>query len=170
MRNIVPVVGEVIEALRTQFGDEERPPVGGLVTDIEHRPGAQVALDGLWEEGCEGLVWVNVSRMFRSRDFPNESEEAIGAGPPAIILEVGAARRVSTLDDNGHAPTAAQMEQDALTGLDDAQRLERAACRASERCDDRGLTIDSTWAASEPHGPMGGALAWTKTMTFRLSK
>lgn len=170
MRNIIPVVGEIIEALRDQFGDPDNPPVGGLVTDIEHRPGAEVALDGLWVEGCPGLVWVNVIRMFRSKDFPNESEEAVCSGQPAVIVEVGAARKVSTVDDLGYPPTSADMEQDSLTGLDDAQRIERAVCRAAKRCNDRGLTLQATWGASEPHGPMGGALAWTKPMTLQLAR
>ena len=169
MRKLVPVVGEVVEALRTQFSDPDRPPLGGVVPEVEHRPGADVALDGLWVGDCPGLVWVNVIRVFRSADFPAETDEATCRGQLAALIQVGAARCVGVVDNHGYPPTAERMEHDALVGLDDAARLERAVCAAAKAADDRGLILQSTWGASEPHGPQGGALAWTKTMTVQLA-
>lgn len=168
MRNLTPVVGEVLEALRAEFSDPDRPPLGGAVPQIEHRPGADVALDGLFVGDCPGLVWVNVIRVYRTRNFPTEEELPTCNGQLAALIQVGAARCVSTVDSRGYPPTAEAMEHDALVGLDDVARLERAVCRAVGSADDRGVLLQATWSASEPHGPEGGALAWTKTINAQL--
>lgn len=169
IRNLVPVVGEVVEALRAQFSDPENPPVGGVVPEVEHRPGADVALDGLFQGDCPGLVWVNVTRVYRTRNFPVEEELATCRGGMVAMIEVGAARCVGVVDDMGYPPTVERMEQDALAGLDDAGRLERALCAANKAADERGLLLQSVWSGSVPHGPQGGVLAWTKAWTVHLS-
>lgn len=140
------------------------------MTTIEHRPGTDVALDGLFVGDCVGLAWVNVIRMFRTTEFPAESDRlAPCTGSPAVTIQVGAARCVATVDDQGYPPTAEAMEHDALVGLDDAHRLEVALCRASKACDDLNLTHAATWSAVEPIGPSGGVLAWVATITFQLT-
>lgn len=168
MRGVVPVVGHIIEALRAQFVDDT--PLGGAVTAIEHRPGADVALDGLFEGNCSGLVWVNVIRLFRTTEFPHVSEDASPCrGQRAAVIQVGAARCVSTMDDDGYAPTAGDMDHDALVGLDDADRLERALCQAAKGLEDRGLIHSCVWSPCDPIGPQGGALAWVMTLTIELA-
>lgn len=171
MSTMLPVVGQVIEALRAQFCDPEDAPLGGAVPTIEHRPGADVALDGLFQPGCPGIVWANVIRIARSRDFPNEDEVATPCrGLRIVVIQVGAARCAATVDDHGYPPTPEQMEADALVGLDDAERLERALCLAWTRIDDRNLGHQAAWTATDPIGPQGGVLAWTKTITIQLTR
>lgn len=168
VKSIIPVVGQVIEALRHEFCDPDHAPLGGTVPHIEHRPGADVALDGLWADGCPGIVWANVIRMYRSNSFPQETTDAVPCqGNNTLVIQVGAARCCATLDDHGEPPPPEAMEHDALVGLDDAARLERALCRAVTTCDDRGLMIQATWSATDPIGPQGGALAWVKTLTIQ---
>lgn len=170
MRNLLPVTGLVIEALRDQFMDAEHPPLGGVVDQIEHRPGADVALDGLFVGNCPGLVWANVLRMWRTDQFPAEVDTVAPCrGMPVAAIQVGAARCVGTVDAQGYPPTAERMEQDAVVGLDDAARLERAVCRAAALADERGLTLNATWSALEPIGPQGGVLAWVQTLTVQLA-
>lgn len=170
MRNIIPVTGQVIEAMRGVFIDSDSPPLGGAMETIEHRPGADVALDGLFFGDCPGLAWVNVIRMFRTDAFPAESNRLSPCtGAPAVILQAGASRRVSTVDNHGYPPTAEAMEHDALVGLDDAHRLELALCRAARRCDDLGLIHSATWSAIEPIGPQGGTLSWVATLTMQIA-
>lgn len=170
MSTLTPVVGQVIEALRGVFCDPDRPPLGGTVPAIEHRPGADIALDGLFQPGCPGIVWANVIRIARSRDFPNEQDSAPPCqGPRTVTIQVGAARCASTVDDQGYPPTAAQMEHDALIGLDDAERLEVALCRAWKAIEDCDLGVQAAWTATEPIGPQGGVLAWVKTITVQLT-
>lgn len=170
MRGIIPVTGQVVEAMRGVFVDAEKAPIGGAMATIEHRPGTDVALDGLFVGDCPGLAWVNVIRMFRTSDFPAESDRLSPcSGTRAATIQVGAARCVATVDDQGYPPDAAAMEHDALVGLDDAHRLEVALCRAAKACDDLGLTHAATWSAAEPIGPQGGVLAWVQTITVQLA-
>lgn len=171
MSTMLPVVGQVIEALRAEFCDPEHAPRGGAVPNIEHRPGADVALDGLFQPGCPGIVWANVIRIARSTTFPTEDETGTPCrGPRTVTIQVGAARCAATVDDHGYPPTPEQMEADALIGLDDAERLERALCRAWRAIDDLDLGHQATWSASDPIGPQGGVLAWTKTITIQLTR
>ena len=170
MRALIPVVGQVIEALRAEFTNPDNVPLGGTVPAIEHRPGADIALDGLWSADCAGIVWANVIRIYRTNMFPSETDIAVPCnGSPVVSIQVGAARCVATVDDNGDPPPPHAMEHDALVGLDDATRLERALCAAVTACDDRDLIIQGTWTATDPIGPQGGALAWVKTLTVELA-
>lgn len=170
MATPVEVVGTIIEAMRTQFtSDAATEPLGGAVPTIEHRPGADVALDGLEYENCAGIVWVNVLRMFRTTEWPQESDSMSACrGTLAVVVQVGAARCVSTVDSSGFPPTPEDMERDALVGLDDAVRLERALCIAARWLEQRGIGNGSVVGSSEPYGPAGGVLAWTKTLNVQL--
>ncbi|MDO5730785.1 hypothetical protein [Corynebacterium sphenisci] len=170
MRNLLPAVGTVIEALRAGFVDADPAPLGGAMREVEHRPGADVALDGLFGDACPGLVWANVTRIYRTLAFPQEEVGEPCRGPRAVVIQVGAARCVATLDDQGYAPSAEAMEHDALVGLDDAARLERAVCRAAAAAEDRGIIDAAVWSPLEPIGPQGGALAWVMELTVQLAR
>lgn len=168
-RGVVPVVGTVLEALRDVFCNEEKPPLGGVTMQPQHRPGGDVALDWLWEDGCDGLVWVNVVRLYRTTSFPAEADQGRPcSGPLVAVLQVGVARCVATLDDGGRPPSPDDMERDALVGLDDAVRLEAALCRARKWCEERELVTDSVHTGVEPIGPSGGSLVWVQTWTVQL--
>lgn len=168
MRGVTPVVGQLIEELREEFCAPAKP-LGGPVATIEHRPGADIALDGLWADNCSGLVWVNVLRIARTKNFPEEDLSGTPCmGQRMVTVQVGAARCVSTVDDYGAPPTADAMGHDALVGLDDATRLERAVCKAAKRLEERGVTLAAVWSPLEPTGPTGGALAWILTLTVQL--
>ena len=164
--NPIPFIGQVIEALREEF--VYGTPLGGAVKAVEHRPGADIALDGLFDDGCAGIVWVNLIRLFRTTSFPAEEEHVACRGALAAVVQIGAARCVATLDDAGFPPSPEDSEHDALVGIDDALRLERAACRAVRLSEDLNLIHGAVWSASEPIGPSGGALAWVKTITVHL--
>lgn len=171
MNKTVAVVGQVIEAMRSQFtSDAATAPLGGVVPTIEHRPGADVALDGLQYEDCTGIVWVNVLRMYRTTVWPNEDDGGIHPchGALAVVIQVGAARCVSTVDAQGYPPPPDAMEHDALVGLDDADRLEKALCIASREIDRLNLANGTVVGSSEPIGPQGGILAWVKTINVQL--
>lgn len=171
---VVPVVGTLMEALREAFTDPEHPPLGGVTSQPEHRPGADVPLDRLWggdgSRECDSMVFVNVLRLYRSTDFPAETETIRPCrGMLHAQVQVGVARCVSTMDDLGAPPDPEVLEHEALVGLDDAARLEAAVCRAVKRCDDRELINQAVWTGLDPSGPEGGAMAWTCTVTFQLA-
>jgi hypothetical protein len=171
MKSFVPVVGMFMEAMREVFCDSDKPPLGGAASFVEHRPGADVPLDRLWGDAreCEVMVFVNVIRIYRSNDFPGETEEIRPCGGERhAVIQLGVARCVSTMEEDGSAPSTEVLEREALVGLDDADRLEAALCIAVKRAEHLGLINQSVWSGVEPNGPAGGALAWTCTVTVQL--
>lgn len=170
MHPVVPVVGALVEALRGRFVESVKPPIGGRVAAVEHRPGVDVTLDGLWAEGCSGLVWVNVVSLFRSMAFPEVSQDPSPCGGVrCATVQVGAARCVSMVDESGYPPSVADMEHDAVVGLDDAARLEAAVCEAVRVCRGRGVVSAAVQSPVEPVGPEGGVLAWIMTVTVEFA-
>lgn len=165
-RGIIPVTGQVLEALREKFVDTEHAPLGGVVDRVEHRPGMDIALDNLSTGECSAIVWANVQRIFPCVEFPDESPGQ-GCGMTAATIQVGAARCVSVVSEYG-APTPDEMEHEALVGLDDAYRLDRAAGESMLACEERGLITQHEKTGLEPVGPQGGVLAWVMQLTVQL--
>lgn len=171
MHTLAPSTGHIIEQLRAVFCNEDAPPLGGTVAEIEHRPGSDVALDGLMDGNCPGIVWVNCHRIYTTTEFPAETDNPRPCtGQTAAVIQIGAARCCATVDDRGYPPAAAQMEQDALVGLDDAHRLKVAACKAIRQARDLDLIDDAVQSALEPYGPQGGILAWTLNLSVLLTR
>lgn len=171
MKSVVPAVGCFIEAMREVFCNPDKPPLGGAAEVVEHRPGADVPLDRLWGDDpeCGVMVFVNVIRIYRSNEFPGETEEIRPCGGQRhAVIQLGVARCVSTMGEDGSIPGADVLEGEALVGLDDADRLEAAVCMAVRQAESRGVVNQSVWTGVEPSGPAGGALAWTCTVTVQL--
>src|SRR5699024_5616627 len=115
------------------------------------------------------MVFVNVIRIYRSNEFPGETEEIRPCGGQRhAVIQLGVARCVSTMEEDGSARSSEVLEREALVGLDDADRLEAALCSAVKRAEHLGLINQSVWSGVEPNGPAGGALAWTCTVTVQL--
>ena len=169
----IAFVGEVIEAMRGQFVTPEEgydPPRGGLVSRVEHRGGLLVALDRMWpESGCEAMAWVNVLRRWTSTSFPQQVPPDACGGFRVLHLQAGVARCATTITDQGLLPTAEEEEAQALTLLDDADRLHLALCDAARRASDRGIIDAWTMNEWEPIGPEGGVVAGQQTITVQLS-
>ena len=169
----IAFVGEVIESMRGQFVTPEEgydPPRGGLVSRVEHRGGLLVALDRMWpESGCEAMAWVNVLRRWTSTTFPQQSPPDQCGGFRVLHLQAGVARCATTITDQGLLPTAEEEEAQALTLLDDADRLHLALCDAARRASDRGIIDAWTMNEWEPIGPEGGVVAGQQTITVQLS-
>lgn len=169
----IAFVGEVIESMRGQFVTPEEgydPPRGGLVSRVEHRGGLLVALDRMWpESGCEAMAWVNVLRRWTSTTFPQQSPPDACGGFRVLHLQAGVARCATTITDQGLLPTAEEEEAQALTLLDDADRLHLALCDAARRASDRGIIDAWTMNEWEPIGPEGGVVAGQQTITVQLS-
>lgn len=171
MHSLAPTIGLILEELRVVFCDEDNPPLGGVVPEVEHRPGSDVALDGLMDGNCPGIVWVNCHRIYTTTEFPAETDNPRPCtGQNAAAIQLGAARCCATVDDRGYPPSPADMERDALIGLDDAHRLKVAACRAIRRAKDLDLIDDAVQSALEPYGPAGGILAWTLNTSTLLTR
>lgn len=172
-RATLVIVGEMLEALRARFTDAEQPPLAGRVPAgrVQHRGGAQVALDGFGgDDGCDALVWINLLRTWRTNEFPVESQSPVECtATRAALFQVGVARCVSTVDDQGWLPSADVLDQEALALLDDAHRLDRAVCQAARRLvHDREVALAYSLGPGEPIGPEGGLVTWVQTVTFQI--
>lgn len=169
----IAFVGEVIEAMREQFvliPEGYEKPRGGLVPRVEHRGGMLVALDRMWpESGCEAMAWVNVLRRWTSADFPGPTPPNGCGGFRVLHLQAGVARCSTGIDDHGNLPTAEEEESQALTLLDDADRLFIALCAAAKRAEERGIIDAHLINEWEPVGPEGGVVAGQQTITVQLT-
>ena len=170
-------------------------PIGGWIGRPQHRPGAQVAMDMVaadleqqpftnpqspviprilqrprpGEPPCKTLLWVNVLRRYRTRNFPVEDASAGCGGALCVVVQVGAARCAAVLDEYGNPPDAAVMEREALMLLDDADRLEAALCRAAGDLESGGLVNQTVIGGWEPIGPMGGITSGVMTAWFEIA-
>lgn len=169
----IAFVGEVIESMREQFVDIPEgyaDPRGGRVSRVEHRGGQLVALDRMWPEaGCEALAWVNVLRRWTSTTFPQQSPPEQCGGFRVLHLQAGLARCATSIDDYGHLPSPEDEEAQALTLLDDADRLHLALCSAARRAAERGIIDAYSLNEWEPVGPEGGVVAGQQTITVQLT-
>lgn len=169
----IAFVGEVIESMRELFVEIPAgydDPRGGRVSRIEHRGGLLVALDRMWpESGCEALAWVNVLRRWQSTSFPEQTAPTHCGGFKVMHLQAGVARCATTIDDHGSLPTPEQEEAQALSMLDDADRLHLALCSAAKRAVGRGIIDAYSLNEWEPVGPEGGVVAGQQTITVQLT-
>lgn len=168
----IAFVGEVIESMREQFVDPGiEDPRGGRVSRVEHRGGLLVALDRMWpDSGCESMAWVNVLRRWTSQSFPGQVPPEKCGGFKVLHLQAGVARCATMVDDHGNIPTAEAEEAQALTLLDDADRLHLALCVAARRAEQRGIIDAYTLNEWEPVGPEGGVVAGQQTITVQLTQ
>lgn len=166
-------VGEVIESMRQQFvtmPDGYEAPRGGLVPRVEHRGGLLVALDRMWpDSGCEAMAWVNVLRRWTSTTFPGHTPPDRCGGFQVLHLQAGVARCATTITDHGLLPSPEEEEAQALTLLDDADRLHLALCSAARTASQRGIVEAYSLNEWEPVGPEGGIVAGQQTITVHLA-
>lgn len=170
----VRVTSVLQQELQRMFSEGE--PFGGKIPAerVQHRVGSQVVLDGFSDvDGtgeCEGLVWLTVLRRYRTSEFPVESFESGNCSQPrAVLVQLGVARCSATMTDDGGPPNPDDVHMEAIRGLDDSARLDRALCAAADLLDEQGMI--SGWAAdaAEPVGPEGGVITWVQQAAFRLA-
>jgi len=169
----IAFVGELIEAMRDQFVDPEgEAPRGGAVPAVEHRGGQVVALDRMWgdQRGCQSMAWVNVLRRWTSSEFPSQVPPERCGGFRVLHVQAGVARCSTMVSDHGVIPSPEDEEDQALTLLDDADRLYLALCVAARRASDRGIIDDYVINEWEPNGPEGGVVAGHQSVTVQLTQ
>lgn len=173
-QSAVAITTELQARLRAEFTDGN--PHGGKISAerVQLRPGVEVALDGFTTEGgeeCEGLIWVNPVRWFKSRDFPAEAGAPLGGcGLPTVMaIQVGVARCSQAMDEYGEPPSAERMNFEGVRSMDDAARLDKALCEASSALDEAGLLNGYYAEAAEPIGPGGGVVAWVVQTFWQLA-
>lgn len=154
------VMGEV-------FGpDSSCPPPGGGRVAVRFLAGDGALPVSLFVPGggeCDPLVWVRVSRRYRSRhaEFPAAvvGDRPCGSADVARVLEVevGVARCTTMEAD----PDWSTLHAEAVAALDDTWRIETALCVAASRL--RAAKPGRLVATDTivPAGPSGGVIAWS---------
>ncbi|HLR43880.1 MAG TPA: hypothetical protein VK065_01685 [Brevibacterium sp.] len=118
-------------------------------------PGASVA----WDDCCKGQLWVRVITA-----VPGYQGRASGVACPThydLTLGVGIVRCVSTVDDRGRPPSAAQITTDGNSGLRDMREI--ADILQSYRPVDALTARLGNWTPSGPDGGCAGG-EWSYQM------
>lgn len=122
-------------------------------------PGAEVA----WDDCCDGQLWMRIADLAPAG---NQPVQPCGVLLWAATLGLGILRCVSTLDDQGNAPTPAELNADSVQmGVDRAELL------ATIQCGFVALAEKITIVRWLPIGPGGGCAGgeWTFRALFTAS-
>lgn len=134
MRDFTPILTSILSAAASALNEDGRPT--GRVT---LSPGAQVA----WDDCCEGQLYLRIIEVYPSAGrggsgaFPqiDAVQKGVGCGITllGLHLALGVIRCAATLDDEGNAPTDAQMSANTLDATADlATLLDVIACDVAE--------------------------------------
>ncbi|MBF6138124.1 hypothetical protein IU501_34715 [Nocardia otitidiscaviarum] len=170
----MPLIGLLVTQLRESFSPNQKtPPLGGGTEAVRFLGGDGIPV-AAWNGhrsacGCqEPMLWVRVVRRYRTAVLPDEQYGDRNGGckdPRAITIEAGVLRCAVTDAE----PTWEDLEQEALTQLDDAYRLDIALGRAMCCAEENSIIHASLLAAGEPWGPEGAMIAWTQWAHAQLT-
>lgn len=116
-------------------------------------PGLEAVLD----ECCSGQVWVRLVQM-----QPRSNRDCITAWDATV--EVGVARCVAVVDDQGNSPTSAEVQADAAQLLADMEALQRALECCAKTVPNVHRAIIGTWNPLAVDGGCAGG-TWNATVT-----
>jgi hypothetical protein len=109
-----------------------------------------------WDECCEGMLYVNIVRTFRSENFPLEDATwtPCRSNPLAVEMLVGVIRCSPMPDDRGNLPKADDITTTSRSVLDDAQTVYR--CLNGWGCDeDRASVLTGQTMLADQGGCIG---------------
>lgn len=157
MNTLTPVLHTLLDCVTNQLNEEGRPVGLAFIA-----PGQAVAYD----DCCQGQAWVRLVSLTPT-GFP-AGQQAIRCGVNLLnaALEVGVIRCAHTIDDQGRAPTAAEMTADATLTHDDAFSVLNAlvCCFHPTLSHIQTLSI-GTWT---PLGVEGGCVGGQWEATLRI--
>lgn len=170
MARTEPLVGLLLEHLNAVFNDPGRPPRGGLTGPPQARAGDGVPPLDNFGTDC-ALLWVNVTRRYRSTSFPEANVATISCGAGLVVeLQIGVARCSQALTASGALPSAETMAAEFAAQEDDADRLDAVLCAVGEAADDADLIHQWLPAGAEVIGPEGGTVAVIAQAVYHLSR
>lgn len=156
------VIDVATVALRDVFDpDSECPPRGGGSTKVRFLTSDDGGLP-FWDGSCkQPFLWLRVQQRYRSttRDFPAAvvGSSVCGTGSIRVLaVELGVARCSVA---GAKTPSWDKLHEEALVGLDDSWRIEKALCVmvGRLRAKDRAVGTDSI----APVGPEGDVVGHT---------
>lgn len=154
MRDYTPILQSILSAAASALNAEERP-----TGRVELTPGSLPA----WDDCCEGQLYLRVPDVYptagKNSPFPQKDSSQAGVNLAcavhglAVHIGLGVLRCAETVDDNGNAPTPAEVTADAEQMLADmATLLDVLVCIAPRLDGILSLKIDQ-W---NPLGVEGG--------------
>lgn len=166
--SIITVIKGVLQQVFDPNG--ECPPDAGT-TDVRFFAADSHALPPVLLPGaddCNPVVWLRVDRRYRALrsafpqafvgDQPCNTPDAVNV----LAVEIGVTRCTS-LEVN---PDWDEIDQEALTALDDSWRIEKAMCAISGRLRTKQRAVATDTVA--PIGPDGGVQAWTGMVYIQI--
>lgn len=158
---IGPIMAAVLECADASLTLHERP-VGRKAIS----PGLPAV-----DECCDGFLYVRLGAMFPTGNPFPQVDSRPGTCKPTMIgstIYVGVYRCIAVIDDNGVAPTAAEITADGEAMVEDASiLLEAIKCCVAGLVDDQdtnALALSlGTWLPLEPDGGCAGG-EWPVTI------
>lgn len=108
---IISVMQSLLDCAEQKMAEAGRPAFGRVFLN----PGNEAP----WDDCCSGQLWVRAGTMFPV----NPVQGNCGVTDFTTSLYLGSLRCAHTVDDNGTAPTAAEMTGDATAEVDEAEIL-----------------------------------------------
>lgn len=120
-----------------------------------------------WDSCCDGgQLWVGIDRIFAYGNFPAPAGVATCMPPLAADLSIGVLRCAPTLNDQGEAPTAAQLTTSGAQVWEDAYAVITAiACCLGEHARARPFVMGN----QRPLGPAGACVGSELKVTVALT-
>lgn len=166
------VIDGMQHSLRLAFSNDSSQPPVGLGTDTVRFVAGDALPMAMWDahtdsgQDCDRpLVWVRLSRRYRTQAFPAQVVSSDSCSKPVVaVVEAGIARCAVTDVE----PSWEQYEREAEVSLDDSWRLERALCHAAESLRSSGCATNAGVDNLVPYGPEGGVIAWMGELYVQL--
>lgn len=140
------LLGPLLQAVLAEVQARLTEPVGRASLT----PGAEVA----WDDCCRGQLWVRVAETTPSGSGTQSgSRQPCGVHLWQVVLGVGVMRCAHVLDDDGEAPTPAQLTADTVATTRDRADVEEAIT-----CGMASLAEQVHLVRWDPLGPQGGCV------------
>ncbi|QUE25796.1 hypothetical protein SEA_GLENHOPE_25 [Mycobacterium phage GlenHope] len=165
----VDVIAKATMALKVAFNPDDKiqPPIGGGSKTVRFFHSDQaplyafdtMAADGDTDECAEPFLWVRLGGRYRTKRFPDPTQEPDCEAPRVLMIEMGIARCAAL----GETLNWDEVEREAWVSLDDSYRLELALCRFKNT-----VVGPVSFDTIAPYGPEGGVVAWTARVNVQI--
>lgn len=155
---ISPIIVSLLGCLEIENKASESPDF----CRIGPMPAGSVIIDACGEcvdGSCGGQGWVRLVNSFASTDFPLEDPIAQCGSKRAFTLEVGIARCMASMDEDGEPPSVEDVTKDWAQQMTDMETMRRAIACCFGR-DFEGDYVLGGYLPSPDQGDCGYA-TWT---------
>lgn len=148
------LIGPAMEAFLVEAAAALDPPAGR----VSLYSGAQVA----WDECCDGQVWVRLVGLVPGNGSRDQSQQC-GVMWWTATFGIGVLRCAVTVDDNGGAPSPAELISETLQ-----MTADEAAIQQAIQCGIAPLVDRLMFTRWDPLGPEGGCVGGEWQFTVKI--